>query len=104
MLQFVCHFLTVLVVKDGCFTATGSSASLSQLPNYDNMLVCLFWIRSRICPTGSTPKGGPTEITPATQATRQPRALSHFLFPLPPYFCHESCIRSILSPVFLSCT
>ena len=33
-----------------------------------------------------------------------PRALSHFLFPLPPYFCHASCIRSIPSPVLLSCT
>ena len=37
MLQFVCHFLTVLVVKDGCFTATGSLALLTQLPNYDNI-------------------------------------------------------------------
>ena len=49
------------------------------------LFVCLFWIRNRTFPTGSTPKGGPTEITPTTQATRHPRALSHFLFPLPLY-------------------
>ena len=55
--------------------------------------VCL--IRNRIFLAGSTPKGGLTEITPTTQAARHPRALSHFLFPLPPYFCHASCIRSV---------
>ena len=65
---------------------------------------CLFEIRNRIFPAGSTPKGGPTEITPTTQATRHPRALPHFLFPLLPYFCHASCIRSVPSPVLLSCT
>ena len=38
------------------------------------MFVCLFWIRNRICPTGSTPDAGPTESSPTTQATRHPRA------------------------------
>ena len=72
--------------------------------------VCLFGIRNRIFPTGSTTKGGPTEITPTIQATRHPRALSHFLFPSPPppppppYFCHASCIRSVTSPVLPCCT
>ena len=66
--------------------------------------VCLFEIRNRIFPTGSTPEGEPSQITPTTQATRHPRALSHFQFPLPPYFCHASCIRSVPSPVLLSCT
>ena len=36
------------------------------------------------------------------------RPLSHVLFPPPPppppYFCHASCIRSVPSPVLLSCT
>ena len=36
------------------------------------MYVCLFEIRNRIFPAGSTPKGEPTEITPNTQATRHP--------------------------------
>ena len=74
------------------------------------VFVCLFWIRKRICPTGSTPKGEHTEISPTTQATRHPRALSFFMFPVPPppppppYICHASCIRSVPSPVFLSYT
>ena len=28
------------------------------------LFVCLFWIRTRICPAGSTPEGGPTEKLP----------------------------------------
>ena len=51
-------------------------------------LFCLIGIHNRI-----------TEITPTTQATHHPRALSHFLSPLPSYFCHASCIRSVPSPV-----
>ena len=66
--------------------------------------IMMFEIRNRIFPAGSTPEGGPTEITPTTQATRHPRALYHFLFPLPPYYCHASCIRSVPSHVLLSCT
>ena len=56
---------------------------------------CLFEIRNRIVPTGSTPEGGPTEVSPTTQATRHPRALFSSLFPLPPYYCRASCIRSV---------
>ena len=48
------------------------------------MFVCLFWIRNRICPTGSISKGGPTENSPTFQDTRYPRALSFFMFPVPP--------------------
>ena len=68
-------------------------------------LVCLFWIFNRICTTGSTPKGGPMEICPTTQATRHPPPPP----PPPPglvaqHFCHASYIRSVPSPVLLSCT
>ena len=59
------------------------------------LLLLLFEIRNRIVPTGSTPEGGPTEVSPTTQATRHPRALFTSLFPLPPYYCHASCIRSV---------
>ena len=68
------------------------------------LFVSLFWMRNRICPTGSTPKGGPMEISPTTQATRHPQSLSFFMFPVLPYFCQPSCIRSVASSVFLSCT
>ena len=73
---------------------------------YTHMFVCLFWIRNRICPTGSTPEGGPTESSPTTQATRHPRASLLFMSPIPPppYLCHASCLRSVPSPVLLSCT
>ena len=54
------------------------------------LFVCLFWIRTRICPAGSTPEGGPTESSPTTQATRHPRASLFFMFPIPPYLL--SCI------------
>ena len=63
-----------------------------------SMFICLFWIRNRICPMGSTPEGGPTESSPTTQATRHPRALLLFMSPIPPYLCHASCIRSVPSP------
>ena len=33
--------------------------------------------------------------SPTTQATRHPRALFTSLFPLPPYYCRASCIRSV---------
>ena len=59
------------------------------------LLLLLLEIRNRIVPTGSTPEGGPTEVSPTTQATRHPRALFTSLFPLPPYYCHASCIRSV---------
>ena len=68
--------------------------------------VCFFCI----CPTGSTPKGGPTESSPTTQATRDPWHYLSFMLPVPPppppppYFCHASCIRSMPSLVLLSCT
>ena len=61
------------------------------------MFVCLFWIRNRICPAGSTPEGGPTESSPTTQATRHPRALLLFMFPIPPYLL--SCILHQVSPL-----
>ena len=57
----------------------------------------LFEIRNRIVPTGSTPKGGPTEVSPTTQATRHPRALLLFMFPIPPYLL--SCILHPVSPL-----
>ena len=63
--------------------------------------VCLFWIRNRICPTGSTPKGEPTEISPTTQATCHLRASSLFLFPLPLYFVMHPASGPYLP---LSCT
>ena len=68
------------------------------------LFVCLFWIRNRICLTGSTPEGGPTGSSPSTQATRHPPALLLFMSPIPPFLCHASCIRSVPSPVLLSCT
>ena len=68
------------------------------------LLLLLLEIRNRIVPTGSTPEGGPTEVSPTTQATRHPRALFTSLFPLPPYYCHASCIRSVPPPVLPSCT
>ena len=71
---------------------------------YVCLFVCLFWIRNRICPTGSTPDGGPAESSPTTQATRHPRASLLFMSPIPPYLCHASCIRSVPSPVLLSYT
>ena len=33
-----------------------------------------------------------------------PWASTPFMFPIPPYFCHTSCIRSVPSPVLLSST
>ena len=33
---------------------------LRLLPDRWRLFVCLFWIRNRMCPTGSTHKGGPT--------------------------------------------
>ena len=63
------------------------------------LYVCLFWIRNRICPMGSTPKGGPRESSHTSQATRHPLASSLFMFPLSPYFCHAYCIRSVHTPV-----
>ena len=62
------------------------------------VFVCLFWIHIRICPTGSTPEGGPTESSPTTQATRHPLASLLFMSPIPPYLCHASCIRSVYPP------
>ena len=64
---------------------------------YVHIYVCLFWIRS-ICLMGLTPKGGPTESSPTTQATRHPRASLLFMYPIPPYLCHASCIRSVPPP------
>ena len=72
------------------------------------VIVCLFvffWIRNRICPTGSTPEGGPMENSPTTQATRHPRALLLFWHvPYPPILM--SCILHQVStfPVLLFCT
>ena len=69
-------------------------------------LYCLFVcvILIRICPTGSTPEGGPTESSPTTQATLHPWASLLVMSPIPPYLCHAPCIRSVPSPVLLSCT
>ena len=61
------------------------------------LLLLLFEIRNRIVPTGSTPEGGPTEVSPTTQATRHPRALLLFMFPIPPYLL--SCILHPVSPL-----
>ena len=56
----------------------------------DCLPLCLFEIRNCIFPTGSTPKGGPTEISPTTQATRHPRGLVSLSVPSPPVLL--SCI------------
>ena len=53
---------------------------------------------------GQLPKEDLRRSPSTTQATRHPRALSQSLFPLPPHFCHASCIRSVPSPVLLSYT
>ena len=37
-----------------------------------------------------TPKGGPMNSIPTIRATRLSRALTSFMFPIPPYFCHAS--------------
>ena len=68
---------------------------------------CLFvCLRSATAffPRGQLPKEDLRRSPSTTQATRHPRALSQSLFPLPPYFCHASCIRSVPSPVLLSYT
>ena len=69
--------------------------------------ICLFvCLRSvtALFPRGQLPKEDLRRSLSTTQATRHPRALSQSLFPLPPYFCHASCIRSVPSPVLLSYT
>ena len=70
---------------------------LAPLGKYVLLLLLLFEIRNRIVPTGSTPEGGPTEVSPTTQATRHPRALLLFMFPIPPYLL--SCILHPVSPL-----
>ena len=54
------------------------------------VFVCLFEIRNRIVPTGSTPKGGPTEITLYHPGHSSPPGLVSLSVPPPP-------------PVLLSC-
>ena len=45
------------------------------------------------------------ESSPSNPATRHPRTVMiPFMLPLPSYFCHASCIRSVPSLVLLSCT
>ena len=41
-----------------------SSLSIGTHGGHFGLFVCLFWIRTRICPAGSTPEGGPTEKLP----------------------------------------
>ena len=66
---------------------------------------CLFWIPNCICPMGSTPKGGPMENSPTTQATRHPRALSFFMFPVPPILLscilHQVCTLPFLPVLYI---
>ena len=85
-----CHSSAIYTCKVTCLPCMLLNC-LFLLPHINYALnyilfvfVCLFEIRNCIFPAGSTPKGGPTEITPTTQATRHPRASSDFLFPRPP--------------------
>ena len=45
---------------------------------------CLFWIRTRICPAGSTPEGGPTEKLPYHPGHSSPPGLVVLHVPYPP--------------------
>ena len=67
---------------------------------------CCCCLRSvtALFPRGQLPKEDLRRSPSTTQATRHPWALSQSLFPLPPYLCHASCIRSVPSPVLLSYT
>ena len=62
------------------------------------LFVCLRSVTA-LFPRGQLPKEDLRRSPSTTQATRHPRALSQSLFPLPPYLCHASCIRSVPSPV-----
>ena len=64
--------------------------------------VCLFKIHNRIVPTGSTPKGGPTEITLYHPGNSSPPGLVSVSVPSPPLLM--LCILSVPSPVLLSYT
>ena len=48
------------------------------------LFVCLFWIRTRICPAGSTPEGGPTEKLPYHPGHSSPPGLVVLHVPYPP--------------------
>ena len=66
--------------------------------------VCLFWNRKRICPSGSTPKGGPTEITTTTQATLPRTFVMHPASgPYPPLSSCPVHITYRVSGLFLPC-
>ena len=69
------------------------------------MFVCLFfWIRNRLVPRGQLPREDlrRASLPPRPLVTPGPRCSSCPLSPL--YLCHASCVRSVHSPVLLSCT
>ena len=78
-------------------------SSFARYKGYGSMCVCLFWISDLICPTGSTPKGEPTESSPNTQATRIPRALSLYVFPTcsRTFVMHPDQVRTLPCPPVL---
>ena len=70
------------------------------------LLLLLFEIRNRIVPTGSTPKGGPTEFLPLPSRPLVTPGPCLSLCSLSPhtFVMNASCIRSVPSPVLLSYT
>ena len=94
------HILSVGVLYTQAFISYTITQQRENYLSYDYifykqllvcLFVCLFWIRNRIWPTGSTPKGGPTEISPTTQAT--PGLILH----------HVPCPPPPPPPILLSC-
>ena len=69
-------------------TSRHSANSLSIVMKVDTLMfvlfVCLFWIRTRICPAGSTPEGGPTEKLPYHPGHLSPPGLVVLHVPYPP--------------------
>ena len=99
--------LTGIVFSFGGETQQGSFNIFS--PCFHDMAIFLllfFFLFFFVClrsvtalfPRGQLPKEDLRRSPSTTQATRHPQALSQSLFPLPPYFCHASCIRSVPSP------
>ena len=63
---------------------TMSGDALAMCPKLLVASVCLFWIRTRICPAGSTPEGGPTEKLPYHPGHSSPPGLVVLHVPYPP--------------------
>ena len=70
---------------------------------YRSLFVCLFVIRNRIFPAGSTPKGGPTETTLYHPGHSSPPGLVSVSVPSPPILLSWMPLASGPYPPLSSC-